>query len=477
MGTTRKARRPAAKAGNDNPTRIQLGPFWLWYRRERDEWSICWWDDTADDGRGRTCRKSTGVRGGDRDSPPQEAQDALADHYAAWRKPEPQKPGEAFAEGFLADWLAEVAKTNKDPVRSADCVEQWLLFFAVERKAGRLTGAPLVSDINKALCERYIDWRKVQPGKKRGTTISGGTMSRELAALRAALRMAWQGEHIPAAPFIPDVPDDLKAKPREEIYTYHEVARLLEAGRRIPERWHVHLFAMTMLSTHSRVEAVLELDCDQQMKRVSAGGEQRTQFQFLVPGEAQTKKRRSIVTVAPTLLPWVTDIRGKLIKYRAPTSRKTWADPDVPEYFEQETSAIKTAFEACLIEAGICEQEVDEDGNAIWLEPRRKLGETARRPKMRGRGSPNTLRHTISTHLHAYGVPEAQIDMAAGHAGEGTNKRNYRHLRPEYLKEFIEGIEAFWREVGKHTTAHLRSQCDPNVVNFVEAAAALKSRA
>jgi hypothetical protein len=95
---------------------------------------------------------------------------------------------------------------------------------------------------------------------------------------------------------------------------------------------------------------------------------------------------------------------------------------------------------------------------------------------MRGRGSPNTLRHTISTHLHAYGVPEAQIDMAAGHAGEGTNKRNYRHLRPEYLKEFIEGVEAFWREVGKYTTAHLRSQCDPNVINFAAAAASLKSR-
>jgi hypothetical protein len=92
-------------------------------------------------------------------------------------------------------------------------------------------------------------------------------MSRELAALRAALRLAWQDEKIPAAPFIPDVPDDLKAKPREEIYSYEEVARLLEAAIRIPERWHVHRFAMTMLSTHGRVEAVLELDCDRQMKR------------------------------------------------------------------------------------------------------------------------------------------------------------------------------------------------------------------
>jgi integrase len=468
VGTTGKGRR-ATKPGNDNTSRVQLGPFWLWYRRERDEWCICWWDDTADEGRGRTCRKSTGIGGGGADRPPPEAEDALAEHYEAWRRPEPQKPGEAFVEGFLADWLVEVDKANKDPVRAADCVKQWIAFFAVERRAGRMTGAPLVTDINKALCGRYIAWRKVQPGKKRGTTISGATISRELAALRAALRLAWQDEKIPAAPFIPDVPDDLKAKPREEIYSYEEVARLLDAAIRLPERWHVHRFAMTMLSTHGRVEAVLELDCDIQMRR--------GQFHFLHPDEAQTKKRRSIVTIAPTLAPWVEGAKGKLIQYRAPTARKTWADPDVPEYFERPTSDIKNAFEACLIEAGICDQVVDETGAALWLEPRARLGERARRPEMRGRGSPNTLRHTISTHLHAYGVPEAQIDMAAGHAGEGTNKRNYRHLRPEYLKEFIEGVEAFWREVGKHTTSHLRSQCDPNVINFADAAAALKSRA
>jgi integrase len=461
VGTTGKTRRAVAtKAGNDNASRVQLGPFWLWYRSERDDWSICWYDDGGPSGERRTCRKSTGIGGGDRDHPPQEAEDALADHYATWRKGKPgeQVATEAFVVGFLADWLEEISKKNEDPGRAADCVKQWLIFFDIERAAGRITGAPVITDINKSLCARYIDWRKVQPGKKRGTTISGGTISRELAALRAALRLAWQDEKIPAAPFIPDVPDDLKAKPKEEIYSAADIARILEAALRMPERWHVHRFVMTMLSTHSRVEAVLELDCDSQLRDGL--------FYFLVPGETQTKKRRSIVPVAPTLAPWLADARGTLIQYRTMTARKTWADPDVPEYFERPTSDIGRAFEACLIEAGVCEQEVDADGRAIWLEPRRKLGETALRPKMRGIGSPNTLRHTISTHLHAMGVPEAQIDMAAGHAGEGTNKRNYRHLRPEYLKEFIEGVEVFWRKVGEHTKAHLRSHCDPKIINF-----------
>lgn len=92
------------------------------------------------------------------------------------------------------------------------------------------------------------------------------------------------------------------------------------------------------------------------------------------------------------------------------------------------------------------------------LPPRRRLGETEPRPKLRGRGTPNTLRHTIITEMHARGVPEAQIEAAAGHIGEGTNKRNYRHLRPDYLAELIEAVEDYWSEMKRYTTVHLRLQ-------------------
>jgi integrase len=210
---------------------------------------------------------------------------------------------------------------------------------------------------------------------------------------------------------------------------------------------------MIMLSTHGRAEAILEMDADEQIRDGL--------IHFLVPGEGQTKKRRSVVPIAPTLAPWLAGIEGKVIRYR--TERKDG------EVIYKDTSTIRTAFEACLIEAGISEQEIDEAGKAVWLEPRAKLGETQRRPKMRGIGSPNTLRHTISTELHAMGVPDAQIDLAAGHAGVGTNKKNYRHLRPGYLGEFIAGVEAYWEKVGAHTKAHLRSQNDPKIVAFGKA--------
>lgn len=433
----------AGQAGNDNLTRVQLGPFWLWYRAERDEWAICWYDDGGP-GRGRrTCRKATGIRGGQAGRPPAEAEAALADHFAAWRKPVEQAPAEALVEGLLADWLKlHVAKGNADTERPKFCVARWLEFFEIERKAGRITRGPFVSDIKRALSERFMEWRF-------GHGVSGATISRELAAMRATLRWAWQNERISAAPFVPEVDAKRRPGPKDLVYTPEQIARLLEATRRLPERHHVHLFIMIMLSTHGRGEAILELDAETQIRDGL--------IYFNAPGRAQTRKRRSIVPIAPTLAPWLEDVTGKVIVYRT-------EDKD-GNLIEKPAASIKTAFEACLIEAGICEQATDALGNPQWHEKKRG-SLSRRRPKMRGIGSPNTLRHTIATEMHKRGIDERQIDQAAGHAPVGTNKKNYMHLRPDYLQGFIAGVEDYWSEVGQHTTAHLRSQCDPKVVNL-----------
>jgi hypothetical protein len=114
----------------------------------------------------------------------------------------------------------------------------------------------------------------------------------------------------------------------------------------------------------------------------------------------------------------------------------------------------------------------------MWLEPRRKLGETARRPKMRGRGSPNTLRHTISTHLHAYGRPRG-----ADRHGRRARRRGHQQAQLSPPKARVSqgihrwGSRRFGAKSASYTTAHLRSHCDPKVVDFgLEAAAARKTR-
>lgn len=341
----------------------------------------------------------------------------------------------------MADWLDEIEGTNFDPGRAAICVAHWLTFFNLERAAGRIVNGPRVSHIDRQLCRRYQNWRFAQPGRK-GANISGATISRELAALRAALNLAEHDKKILRAPFIPDVPLSKRSVPKDLIYTFEEVAKLIDAAARLPERRHVLHFIIIMLSTHGRGEAVLELDAD---KQVANGC-----INFLAPRAIQTKKRRSIVRMAPTLEGWMGQLGGKAIEYRT----IKW-DGDEARLICRPTASIRTAFEACLVEAGICDPVVKS--------VKTTLGKATRITVMQGRGGPNTLRHTIATFLHIFGIPESQIDVAAGHAPIGTNKKNYRHLRPEYLTEFCQGIERFWGEVGKFTGVHLLPHCYPKL--------------
>lgn len=72
----------------------------------------------------------------------------------------------------------------------------------------------------------------------------------------------------------------------------------------------------------------------------------------------------------------------------------------------------------------------------------------------------------MATEMHRRGVPEAQIETAAGHRGSGTNRRHYTHLRPEYLTEFVDGVESLWDDVGKLTKVHLRYQRDTKIFDL-----------
>lgn len=288
--------------------------------------------------------------------------------------------------------------------------------------------------------ERFHAWRAAQG-------VSGHTIARDTAALKQPLNWAWKRNMITSAPLIPNVQS--KGEPRDLVYTVDQIAALLEAAWAREDRRHIHMFAMIMLSTNARVEAVLELD-------------KRTQVRdgiiyFNAPGRSQTKKRRSTVPICPTLAPWLEIYPGRAIQWQ-----RRFVDAATGESCAElrPVVSIKKAFEKTLIEAGICEHARDAAGDDIWLPPRAKLGETVPRPKLVGLGSPNTLRHTITTEMHRRGVPQAQIETAAGHRGQGTNAYHYRHLRPEYLREFVDGVESLWDDVGKLTKVHLRYQCD-----------------
>lgn len=456
-GKRRRSR--SAGTADGAAARFELGPFWLWYRRDRDDWNICWLDGRV------TRRASTGI-GGDRRDPPETAKEALIDHWTAWRaKAEaiapcgPLPPGEVLLADLTAAWLEEHVANLEAPERYLDSVDVLETYWS-RLDSERLLPDPFtVSAVTNALVEGFIAWRA-------GRGASPPTISRDLAALRGPINWGLRPEvgKLTAAPRIRDVKG--RKRPKELEWNPEQVAVILDAASAAHERQHVHRFAMIMLSTHARAEATLELDADTQIK----GG----LIHFLRPGEDQTRKRRSIVPVCPTLAPWLEGVSGKVIRYRVPTSEKTRAAGG-DEWFERPTSDIGNAFAGVLLAAhrlrpdlGFAIHATDAAGDPLWLPARRKLGETEPRQKLKAVGTPNTLRHTIHTWHKRFGVPDAQIDAAAGHSEEGTGA-NYTHLRPEYLREFIASTEAFWAAVGEHTNAHLRYHSDTNVAELASA--------
>jgi site-specific recombinase XerD len=385
----------------------RIGEFWLAWRTDREEWAICWNDPAAKCRR----RKSTGVRDHNDGDPPVEAQQALAEHFARHGEPEKIDPQSNHSVSrIMTAWLA---KEGINRARSAQYsysvrhIQRWI------DKRGTL----LVSEISPTKMKGFIEMRQSEG-------VTGETIHADMAALARALKWAVEEEVIPYAPNIGKVDKKLRSRPKEVEYTQEQVAALLEASIARFDRRHVHLFTMIMLSCHARVEAVMELDAAQIRKG---------RIFFNAADRHQTTKRRPVVPIAPTLAPWLPD-SGKVIMYRA--QRK---DESI---YERPTFSIKTSFNNCLIDAGI----VDKEGRP-W-------------------GSPNTLRHTIHTYLQTVGVPQAQIDAAAGHVSDGGGTgRNYTHLRPEYLKDFITAVEAYWGDMDQLTHVH-RSQVGPKIYDL-----------
>lgn len=312
---------------------------------------------------------------------------------------------------LMADWVTYHVSTLADPVRYKNSVSHWMTFFDVERAAGRLRLGATVGDLTPQLQARFRVWRA-----KAG--VGGHTISRDLAALRGALFWAWKNQRIDHPPFIADVPAHQKAPARDRVLSFEEIASIMDACVDRPEREHLIRFMVIELGTAGRPDAVLQLtdkNVDLERGLIDPNHE----------GRAHTRKRRAIVPIARHVLPWVSGAKGKLIKYRVPIAKRNRV-PDGPTYYERETKSIKTVW------SSVCEE----------------VGVTGATPK--------TLRHTMLTWLAQRGVPREERDAIAGHARRGTTARNYEHLTPDYLRGAIREVDAFFDELSRHTTAHLR---------------------
>ncbi|MGI4876685.1 MAG: hypothetical protein ACRYG4_04295 [Janthinobacterium lividum] len=341
----------------------------------------------------------------------------------------------------LAHYVSAHSRHTAAPERSAYAVA------ALNSWGRQQPAAPTIADLGREFVVAYTAWRRA--------TVADSTIRRELATLRAALGIAADDQLISYKPVVPKISGEkgLKTRGRQLSYGLPQLAAILEAAWRVDSRQHVHLFVVAMLASHSRAEAVLECDLDVQH---SDGV-----IDWLGPIREQTKKRRAMVPVAPTLASWLEGRRGKLIRYRVARRRRPG---ELPGFYERDTASIAAAFEGTLLAAGAAHPSlklrvpaVDAGGRVVVVD-----GE----PVWTGVGSPNTIRHTIHTQLRRIGVPAGQIAAAAGHVEQG-NGRHYDHLDAMTdLRDFVAGVEQLFDELRAYTGVHRRGFVAQNVFDF-----------
>lgn len=445
--------------------RVRLGEFYLDWRADRQRYAICWYDAAARTRR----RKLTDVGAGSGPETPIAAQQALAAHFAGHARPaQAQEPAEASVSAIFRRYLTEHCAALRYADKDALAVQHFEEFLADQRRAGLLPVQITVGNINGRLIDGFVAAMQA-----RGNV--GETINRKLATIRAALNWAMKNEIITAAPYIKGAPEALLSGPRDLEWSPEQVAAILEAAGSDPGRHHVRLFGITSLSTHARTDAILECDLAQQLRVVG----DRQMINWLVPGDRLTRKRRSTVPVAPTLWQWLEGRTGKLIQYRVLKAEKRWKEEGVPEYLQRPTWDIGNALARTVVAAGIAHPSLrlvrpllDDAGNQVVRHFTRKDPATGRVPDPQPQWepiarTPNTFRHTCHTYLQTMGVPQAQIDLAAGHvAAEKGSGRNYTHLRPEYLRELIQAVEAYWANMDSLTRAHRRTHCGPKIISL-----------
>lgn len=227
-----------------------------------------------------------------------------------------------------------------------------------------------VESVQEAVCKEYITFR--------GDHLSSGTVRRELATLRAALRWAERKGIIDRAPYV-----WLPRKPlaRERRLTRDEASRLL-ASCLLP---HLKLFVTIGIHTGARSGAILDLEWN----RVDF---ERRLLDLRNPSRAPTRKGRAVVPINHTLLPILVD------SFNARTTRY------VVEWAGKPVKSVRRAFKEAVKRAGV--------------EP----------------CSPHTLRHTAACWMAEAGVSMPEIAAFLGHEDSRTTERVYAKFSPTYLQ-------------------------------------------
>jgi integrase len=288
----------------------------------------------------------------------------------------------------LAIYAEEHAPHTADPKRIA---------YAIDA-LGAWWGENPLSAITANTCRAY--------GRERG--VSSGTVRRELAVLRAAIRYCWREGKLTH-----EVPVTLPQKtPAKDLWlTRREAAFLLRGARMEKAAGHLPYFILLGLYAGHRKRATLELQW--QPNTVAGHVDLEQGFIDFNGRRAITRKRRARIPIPRRLVLFLRYLRKRMRQY-------------VLEWNGKRLLNVKRSFStACR--------------NAAWLAiafgkkyrrghpERRKLTASARKLRQ---ASPHTLRHTCTTWLVAKGLPYADVGSWVGMSAEMV-ERTYGHHSPE----------------------------------------------
>lgn len=241
------------------------------------------------------------------------------------------------------------------------------------KRLGQTFGHLRPDQIDRPLCRSYAVQR-------RAAGASDGTIIKELATLRAALR--WHDKHTPATFELPASPP-----PMDRYLTREQYRAFREASKQTP---HLHLFVVLAYTTAGRASAVLELtwdriDFERGAIRLGLGDRRR--------------KGRATPPIHPSALQLLTDAKAAALT------------PYVVEYGGRRVLKVRTAFDAAAARAGL-----------PWC-------------------TPHVLRHSAAVHMAEGGVPMEEISQYLGHSSTAITERVYARFSPSYLRRAGSALE------------------------------------
>jgi integrase len=291
-----------------------------------------------------------------------------------------RRPEELLLSIVLEDYVVEQRKKAAAPGRSLYAKKYFMGYFGEKAT---------VASVTRQSIEGYRSFRQKEFDKRykdqdMASTISVGTLRRELTCLRAALNLAVLNGKLTVAPKI-EMPSMPNAK--ERWLTEIEAASLMNACD-LP---HLKLFVLMAIHTGARKGAILDLTWLQVDFT-------NNKIDFNAAGREQTNKKRPVVPMTNTLHNALKEARAKA------------KSEYVIEWGGHKVLDIKRSFkEACK--------------NA-------QLSDV----------TPHTLRHTSATWMAQRGVDMYVISGILGHSATRTTELYAKH-HPDFLRSGINALD------------------------------------